>query len=176
MVIAVTDVLTHVIVGYVIGTLLSIRYERLRRAHVTLVMVGALSPDFTKIDLVLPDEFVGYLLGIPFSWAPLHVLGGTIVVTLFGSLLFAPEYRRDIIVLVAIGAASHHVLDLALMTPTGYSYAVFWPLTEYRLPSGGLYMSSDRWPALVSGLCAVLVWAVERRLSVRRDARSASLD
>ncbi|WP_222912755.1 metal-dependent hydrolase [Natrinema sp. SYSU A 869] len=171
--IAVPDVLTHVIVGYVIGTLLSIRYERIRRAHVTLVMIGALSPDFTKIDLMFPDGFIGYLLGIPFSWAPLHVLGGTIVVALFGSLLFAPEYRRDAIVLVAIGAASHHVLDLGLMTPTGYSYAAFWPLTEFRPPSGGLYLSTDRWPALVSGLCAVLVWAAKRRLSERRDERSA---
>lgn len=174
--ITVTDVLTHVLVGYVIGTLLSIRYERVRRAHVTLVMVGALSPDFTKIDLFFPDEFVSYLLGIPFSWAPLHVLGGTIVVVLFGSLLLAPEYRRDAIVLVAIGAASHHVLDLGLMTSTGYSYAAFWPLTEYRPPSGGLYLSTDRWPALVSGLCAVLVWAAERRVGVRRSEESASLE
>jgi len=44
------------------------------------------------------------------------------------------------------------------MTSTGYSYAAFWPLTEYRLPAGGLYLSTDRWPALVAGLCAVLVW------------------
>ena len=174
--IAVTDVLTHVLVGYVIGTLLSIRYARLRRAHVTLVMIGALSPDFTKIDLVFPDELVSYLLDIPFSWAPLHLLGGTIVVTLFASLLFAPEYRRDVVVLVAIGAASHHVLDLGLMTSTGYSYAAFWPLTEYRLPAGGLYLSTDRWPALVAGLCAVLVWALERRVGVRGYEDSASLE
>jgi hypothetical protein len=175
-VIEVTDVLTHVLVGYVVGTLLTIRYERLRRAHVTLVMIGALSPDFAKIDLLFPDEFVSYLLGIPFSWAPLHLLGGTIVVTLFGALLFAPEYRRDVVVLVAIGAASHHVLDLGLMTSTGYSYAAFWPLTEYRLPAGGLYLSTDRWPALVAGLCAVLVWALERRVGVRGYEDSASLE
>ena len=174
--IAVTDVLTHVLVGYVIGTLLSIRYARLRRAHVTLVMIGALSPDFTKIDLVFPDELVSYLLDIPFSWAPLHLLGGTIVVTLFASLLFAPEYRRDVVMLVAIGAASHHILDLGLMTSTGYSYAAFWPLTEYRLPAGGLYLSTDRWPALVAGLCAVLVWAVKGRIGTRRTEESASLE
>jgi len=28
-------------------------------------MIGALSPDFTKIDLVFPDELVSYLLDIP---------------------------------------------------------------------------------------------------------------
>ncbi|MGQ3410859.1 metal-dependent hydrolase [Natrinema sp. LN54] len=174
--IAVPDVLTHAIVGYVIGTLLSIRYPRLRRAHVTIAMVGALSPDFVKADLAFPDEFVSYLLGVPFAWGPLHTLGGTLVVALLGSLLFAPEHRRDAVLLVALGAASHHVLDLGLMTPTGYSYAAFWPLTEYRPPSGGLYMSTDRWPALVAGLCAVLVRGFKRRVDARRTGSSASLE
>ncbi|SER82102.1 metal-dependent hydrolase [Natrinema salaciae] len=161
--IAVPDVLTHVLVGYVVGTLLSIRYERIRRAHVGLVMIGALSPDFVKIDLVFPSEFVGYVLGVPFAWGPLHTLGGTLVVAGLGSLLFAPEYRRDAIALVLLGAVSHHVLDLGLMTPTGYSYAAFWPFTEFRPPAGSLYMSTDRWPSLVAGLCAVVVRAAKRR-------------
>lgn len=174
--IAVPDVLTHVLVGYIVGTLLSIRYERLRRAHVTLVMVGALSPDFAKIDLAFPDEFVGYLLGVPFAWSPLHTLGGTIVVTGLLSLLFAPEYRRDVIALVAVGAATHHVLDLGLMTPTGYSYAAFWPFAEFRPPAGGLYLSTDRWPALVAGLGALLVSALERRAGERPGEASASLE
>lgn len=174
--IAVPDVFTHVLVGYVIGTLLSIRYPRLRRGHVTLAMVGALSPDFVKADLAMPDEFVSYLLGVPFAWGPLHTLGGTIVVVLLGSLLFAPEYRRDAALLVAIGAASHHLLDLGLMTPTGYSYAAFWPLTEFRPPAGGLYMSTDYWPAFVAGLCALLVWGLKRRFDARREGISASLE
>ncbi|WP_049890338.1 metal-dependent hydrolase [Natronorubrum sulfidifaciens] len=163
------DVLTHVLVGYIIGTLLSIRYERVQPTHVTLVMIGALSPDFVKIELLVPDGLVMALLGVPFSWSPLHTLGGTVLVICLGSLLLAPEYRAQALALFAIGALSHHTLDVLLMTPTGDAYAVFWPLTEYRLPAGGLYLSSDRWPALVAGLVAVVVWSVARR---RRDAAS----
>ncbi|WP_137289816.1 metal-dependent hydrolase [Natronorubrum halophilum] len=156
------DVLTHVLVGYVIGMLLSLRYERLRSAHVTLAMVGALSPDFAKIDLFVPDGLVAALLGVPFSWSPLHTLVGSVLVVGLCSLLLAPEYRTQAIALFAIGALSHHVLDVLLMTPTGEAYAVFWPLTEYRLPAGGLFLSSDRWPAAVAGLCAALVWTIAR--------------
>lgn len=159
------DVLTHVLVGYIIGTSLAIRYEWMGPRHVTLVMIGALSPDFVKISLVIPSAAVADVLGVPFSWSPLHTVGGSVVVILLGSLLLAPRFRKRAILLLAIGAASHHVLDVALLTSTGYSYAVFWPLTEYRPPSGGLYRSSDRWPALVAGLVATVVWLVRRRLN-----------
>nr|WP_193787997.1 metal-dependent hydrolase [Natronorubrum bangense] len=165
----VADILTHVLVGYIIGTLLSFRYEWIRPAHVTLVMIGALSPDFVKIELFVPDGLATALLGVPFSWSPLHTLGGTVLVICLASLLLAPEYRAQALALFAIGAFSHHALDVLLMTPTGDAYAVFWPLTGYRPPAGGLYLSSDRWPALASGLVAVVVWAVARR---RRDDAS----
>jgi hypothetical protein len=156
----VADVLTHVLVGYVIGKLLSFRYDWMGPAHVTLVVFGALAPDFAKMDLFVSEWFVQSLLGLPFSWSPLHTLGGTVVVALLVSLLVAPAYRRHAFVLILVGAASHHVLDVALMTATGQAYAVFWPVTDYRPPAGGLYLSSDRWPALVAGSVAALVWAI----------------
>ncbi|WP_207590063.1 metal-dependent hydrolase [Halomontanus rarus] len=158
-----TDVLTHVIAGYIVGTLLAMRYEWMKPAHVTLVMIGALSPDFVKIQLLVPDGFVASVLGVPFSWSALHTAGGAVLVLCLGTLALAPDERKRALVLFAIGASSHHVLDVLLLTPTGYSYAVFWPLTEYRLPSGGLYLSTDRWPAVVAGLSAALVWAIARR-------------
>ncbi|MFP8890764.1 metal-dependent hydrolase [Natrialbaceae archaeon A-CW2] len=161
------DVLTHVLVGYVIGTCLTIRYDWMGAEHVTLVMIGALLPDLVKINLVVPDSVVAGFLGVPFSWSPIHTLGGTVVVILLGSLILAPEHRTRAIILMAIGAVSHHVLDVALLTSTGYSYAVFWPLTEYRPPSGDLYLSSDRWPALVAGGVAVAVWLIRRQMDSR---------
>lgn len=156
------DLLTHVLVGYSIGTLLSFRDETIRPAQVSLVMGGALSPDLVKIQLFFPDEFVEYLLGVPFSWSPLHTVGGTVLVVLLGSLLVAPEYRRQTIVLIAIGAVSHHALDVMLLTATGESYAVFFPISAYRLPSLDLYLSTDRWPAIVSGSVAAVLWGVRR--------------
>lgn len=167
------DLLTHALVGYAIGTALSIRYGRLDRSHVTLVMLGALSPDLAKVGLVVPDAVVSGLLGVPFRWSPLHTVGGTVLVAGLCAVLFAPEYRRTALALVALGAASHHCLDLGLVTPTGETYAAFWPLTSARLPTGDLYLSTDRWPALVAGSAAVLVRAVARGRR-RREGESAA--
>lgn len=161
------DILTHVLVGYILGTLLAVRYEWLRSSHVTLVMIGALSPDFTKISLVVPDIALESLLGVPFSWSPLHTLGGTIIVVTIGALLVAPGHRKQTIALLAVGALSHHALDLLLLNVSGYSYSVFWPLTQYHPPTPNFYLSTDRWPALISGLVAALVWAVDRRFFAR---------
>ena len=82
------------------------------------------------------------------------------MVVLLGSLLLAPEYRRRAIALFFVGALSHHVLDLLLISVSGYSYAVFWPVTTVRLPAGDLYLSSDRGPVVVVGVLAVVVWCV----------------
>lgn len=158
------DILTHVLVGYVLGMALSFRYESLRPGHVTLVMFGALSPDFKKVALLVSDEIVEAVVGVPFAWLPLHTLGGTLVVIAVTGLLVAPEYRRRTFLLVALGAASHHALDLLLLNASGYAYPVLWPLTEYRPPAGMLYRSSDRWPVLVAGLGAIVVWLANRHL------------
>ncbi|OLZ40162.1 metal-dependent hydrolase [Natrinema saccharevitans] len=168
------DLLTHVLVGYAIGTALSVLYGWFDRGHVTLVMLGALSPDLAKVDLVVPAIVVSDLLGVPFRWSALHTVVGSVLAAALCVLLFAPEYRRTVLALVALGAASHHLLDLGLVTPTGESYAVFWPLTSVRLPAGDLYLSTDRWPALVAGTCAALARAVARRREHREgDATTA---
>lgn len=161
--ITVADLLTHLLVGYSIGTLLSFRYERLRPAHVSLVMVGATSPDLNRIELAVSDGFVAGVSGFPFSWEPLHTLVGSVLVIGLLVLLVTPEQRKWAVVLLATGVVSHHVLDVLLITPTGQSYAIFWPILEYRLPSGDLYQSTDRWPVLASGSCAALLWAIRRR-------------
>ncbi|MDS0474396.1 metal-dependent hydrolase [Natrinema sp. 1APR25-10V2] len=166
------DLLTHVLVGYSIGTLLSLRDERIRSAQVSLVMAGALSPDLAKVRLFLPADIVQAVVGVPFSWAPLHTLGGTLLVVPLGALLVAPEYRRQAVALIALGAASHHALDVALLTATGESYAVFFPISQYRLPSLDLYLSTDRWPAIVSGALAAVLWAVRRSSTAAQSTRS----
>ena len=95
------------------------------------------------------------MLGIPFGWSALHSFGGSVVVVLLGSLLLAPEYRKRAIALFVVGALRHHVLDPLLISVSGYSYAVFWPVTEIRFPRGDLYLSSDRGPVVVAGALVV---------------------
>lgn len=156
------DVLTHVLVGYGIGTLLTVYDDTLRRPHVTLVMLGALTPDLVKIRILVSSPTVDALLNVPFSWFPLHTVGGSVIVVGLGALLVSGKHRRKALALLAIGAASHHGLDLLLVKASGYSYPVLWPLTQYHPPAGGLYLSSDRWLAAVSGSVAAVLWALTR--------------
>ena len=101
---------------------------------------------------------------IPVAWSPLYRLGGATLLIHAGTLLLAPEYRRSAFALFAIGVASHFVLDLLLLTSTGYAFPVFWPLTEWRPPAGNLYLSSDRWPAAIAMLLATVVWYARYRV------------
>lgn len=166
----VADVLTHVLVGYVVGMVLALRDDRIGPPHVTLVMVGALSPDVAKVALFVPSYTITATTGVPWNWTALHTLGGTVVVCLVTAVLVAPEQRRLAVALVAIGALTHHVLDALLITQAGVVYPLLWPLTEYRPPAGGLYRSSDRLPAVLTGLLALALWAVHRRRN--RPART----
>jgi len=165
------DVLTHVLVGYVVGSLLAAARDDVGPAAVTLVMAGALSPDFVKIKLLVPGVAVEAALGLPFSWAPLHAVGGTIIVALLSGLLVGPGHRRLTVALVALGAATHLALDSLLITPTGFAAQFLVPFSTYRAPAGMLYLSSDRWPAAVAAVAAASVRAFRR---YRRRQRAAA--
>jgi len=159
------DLFAHALTGYVLATLLSWRYEAVTPPFVTLAMVGAVSPDLNRIDLVVPEATVEALFGIPWSWRPLHRLGGTLLVVAVGAVLVDRRYRRLAVALVAVGAASHYVLDALLYTPSGLSTRLLWPFTGYRVAVDGLYVSSDRWPAAVALVASLVVWGLDRRHS-----------
>lgn len=160
------DLLTHVLVAYAAATVASWRYEWLGPPYVTVAMMGAMIPDMTKVRLLVPSYRVESLLGVPFDWFALHTAGGSVVAVLVGTLLVPSRQRRRVFVLLALGAASHHLLDLLLINPSGHSYAVLWPLTGYEPPTPGFYLSTDRWPTLTSGALALLVRLLDARRPV----------
>lgn len=162
------DLLTHALVMYSVATVASWRYEWITPSFVTVAMMGAMVPDMTKIRLVLPSPRVESLLGVPFDWFALHTLGGSVVAVLIGTVLVSRDQRTRVLSLLALGAASHLLLDALLVNPSGHSYAVFWPLSQYQPPTPGLYLSTDRWPAIVSGTIAAVVWGRRRRLRADR--------
>ncbi|MCL7418617.1 MAG: metal-dependent hydrolase [Halalkalicoccus sp.] len=162
------DLLTHALAMYVVLTVASWRVEWLTPSFVTVGMMGAMIPDLTKVKLVVPSHRVESVLGVPFDWFALHTLGGSLVSVLIGTVLVPSKYRTRVLSLLALGAASHLLLDALLINPSGYSYALFWPLTDYHPPTPGLYLSTDRWPALVAGALAALVWSRTRRLRADR--------
>jgi hypothetical protein len=167
------DVLTHVLVGYVVGSLVAEWRDEVGPAGVTLVMAGALSPDFVKVKLLVPAPYLEAALGLPFSWAPIHAITGAVVVALVAGLLVGREYRRATVALVALGAATHLFLDGLLLTPSGYAARFLVPFGTYRAPAGMLYLSSDRWPAAVAGVAAACIWAW-RRYRTRQEAVTPS--
>lgn len=162
------DLLTHALVMYSVVTVASWRYEWLTPSFVTVAMMGAMIPDMTKIRLLVPSHRVQSVLGIPFDWLALHSLGGSVVAVLIGTVLVPRDHRTRVLSLLALGAASHLLLDALLVNPSGHSYAVLWPLSQYRPLTPGLYLSTDRWPAIVSGAVAAVVWGRTRRLRADR--------
>ena len=163
------DIFTHVLAGYVIGVLLSWRYEWVTYPFITVVMIGATLPDLSRVGLVVPADAVSVLLGVPWSWTPLHRIGGTAVVVLLGALLVPKRHRRAVGVLLAVGAFSHYALDLFLYKPSGLTGPFLWPFTNHRFAVGGFYLSSDRWPAVVMTAIAGVVWVLDRRRAPAGD-------
>jgi len=156
------DLLAHVFIAYSLCRVLSWRYDWLTTPYVTVGMVGAFIPDLVKIQLLVPSAVMERLLGIPFSWGSLATGGGTVVSLLIGVVLLASEERRRGSLLLGVGAGSHLLTDGLLLTPTGYSVQLFWPLSQYKMPSPGLYLSTQPEPMLLTGVVALLVWGADR--------------
>lgn len=157
-----TDVLTHVIVGYILGTILSLRVDWIRAPLVTVVMVGAILPDLTKVSLVLPPEDVAAALGLTFDWFALHTPFGVVITAGIVTLFVHEGSRQRVFALLLVGAASHFVLDSLLMSPSRFSYVLFWPFHTVLVPLPMYILSSDRWPAVVAAVVALVLWYVKR--------------
>lgn len=156
------DLLSHAFIGLTIGIVISWRYTWLTRQYLTVCMVGAIMPDLGKIRLFLPFE-MSNILGFPFSWSAFTTVGGIVVLCLLGGFLVVPSERRRVIGLLAVGSSSHLFADGLLRTSTGYSGVSFlWPITAYRTPTPGLYLSTDWWLAIVFGGISILVYLSDR--------------
>lgn len=164
------ELLTHMLVGYCLAVLVSWRYDRITYPYVTLAMGGALLPDLNRVELVIPATTIESLLGISWSWVPLHRVVGTFLVVCLGAVVVPRAYRRAVIVMLVMGATSHYLLDSLLYNPSGLTGPFLWPLTESRLALDGYYLSSDRGPALVMMPIAAAIWYLNRQ----RDQKSGS--
>lgn len=156
------DLLAHVFIAYTLCRVISWRIEWVSAEYVTLGMVGAFIPDLVKIKLLLPNWRVEQLLEIPFSWGSLATGGGVFLSTLIGVVLLQSNERRRGSLLLVVGAGSHLVADSLLLTPTGRTVQVFWPLSQYTTPSPGLYLSTQPGPTIVTGIAAGVVWLTHR--------------
>jgi len=159
----VPDLLTHVLAGYTLATALRVRFDWLSPAYVTVCMAGGLLPDTAKLYLVVPDAAIATLLGVPFSWHVLHTLGGVVVGVSVGGVLARRADRLRVVGLLSLGAGSHLAADGLLLTGSGHSKPMLWPLVRVGLPTPGLYLSTEPTPLVVTGVAAVAVSLFVRR-------------
>jgi membrane-bound metal-dependent hydrolase YbcI (DUF457 family) len=157
------DLFTHVLVGYTIAVVLSWQYEWLGYPFVAVTMAGAILPDLSRLDLLVPAATIETTFAVPFSWIPLHRAGGTLLVVCLGGLLAPKRYRRAVFALLFAGAASHYLLDFFLYKPSGVTGPLLWPFVTDGFVIDGFYRSSDRWPAVVATAGVLAVRFVERR-------------
>ncbi|WP_372608184.1 metal-dependent hydrolase [Halorientalis litorea] len=155
------DLLAHVLIAYTVCRTMSFHWEWITKQYITIGMMGAFIPDLMKVRLVLPSRIVEQIVGYPFGWGSLHTGGGVILSVLVGVILLSPEERYRSGLLLGVGSGTHLLTDSLLLTPTGHTQQLFWPFLQYRVPSPGLYLSTQVWPVVVTGCVAALVWAIQ---------------
>ena len=158
------ELLSHVLAAYVLFTALGWAIEWLEPRWVVVGMVGALLPDLNRIGMVLDEFAIEQVLGVPFSWGAIHTLAGVLLLSAAGALLFgtARARRRGFVLLVA-GGVSHLAIDAVKRWADGANGAYLYPLTWWRNPTPGWYVSAERWVLVVAIACALVVFLLDHR-------------
>lgn len=164
------ELLTHVFLAYAAFTALGWIVDWIDRKWVAVGMVGSLLPDLSRIELLIPHELVTDLTGVAFEWGGLHTIGGAVLLSAIGALLFETtrQQRRAFLLLLA-GAVSHLVVDLPQQYADGamLTNLYLFPAASWRPPTPGWYVSADRWVVVVAALAAAVVYALDRRRNPR---------
>ncbi|MFB6299022.1 MAG: metal-dependent hydrolase [Halobacteriales archaeon] len=154
--------MTHVLVVYSLGAVVAGIIDSVPDRFVPVGMIGAILPDLSKLNLLVDPERLTAIFGVPFSWLPLHRLGGTLVVAALGALVFDRSERRLAGGFLLGGALTQYPLDAMIKRANGLSPPYLYPFTWWQPPAGGLYLSSDLWPILPAATLAVGVWLWRR--------------
>jgi hypothetical protein len=165
------DLLSHVLVAYVLFTLGGWRVETVTARWVVVAMGGAAIPDLSKVNIVLSSRVVEEATGLPFSYAPFSTLGGVVLVAGIVSLLFAERHRRRAWGFLVAGGVAALVVDGLRLSIDGRASTLLYPLTWWGPPSPNLYLTSDPRVLGVALAAATVVFVLDRRRSARTDGR-----
>ena len=158
------DLLTHVLVGFVIAVVLSWRFAWITPPFIAVAMVGAAIPDLNRMQLLVHESSIEAMLGVPWSWSVFHRAGGALLVVMILTVLVRREYMVPVSTMLLIGVSSHFLLDYGLWQASGRTSLMLWPITDAYLDVGGFYRSSDRWPMILALVASVLVIVVDHRV------------
>ncbi|WP_336337652.1 hypothetical protein [Haloarcula brevis] len=161
------DLLTHLLVPYILLTVANWIVAWLDRRWVVVGMGGAAVPDLVKIEIVLDDGTVAALLGVPFTYGPLSTLGGVLLLAGAIAVAFERRYWRRVFGLVTFGGLTSLVLDGLRVYADGRASAWLYPFTSWRPPTPSLYVSSDPTVLVVALLAAGTVAVLDRRVRAR---------
>lgn len=144
------DWVAHLLLGGCIA-----KVSGVRRGY-TLLLLGAVLPDFSKISLVFGFFFDGEtMLRIMSVFCVMHTFFGVVLLSVLLSPLFVFP-KRFSIVLLLIGGFSHLLLD-SLLNPFGGDYWFLWPFTKPYLRTGFFWADSPL-PALMLGFFVLFVY------------------
>ena len=153
------DLLTHVLVPYVLLTVASWRYPRIKRRWIVIGMAGAAIPDLVKIRIVLDDGAVESLLGVPFAYDPISSVSGLLVIA--GAIAVFFEQHRRAYAFLVFGGSTALVLDglrVFVDGRAGFWLYPFW----WRPPSPSLYVTADPRVAVLTVLLSTGVYLLDR--------------
>ena len=162
------DLLTHLLVPYILLTVASWRVDWLDQHWVVVGMGGAAIPDLVKIEIVLAERTVESIIGFPFSYDPLSTLGGVVLLAGVITVAFERRHWRRVFGLVTFGGLTSLLLDGMRVYADGRASAWLYPFTNWRPPTPSLYVSSDPTVLVVALLVASAVAVLDRRMQARR--------
>ncbi|WP_425498649.1 metal-dependent hydrolase [Haloplanus salilacus] len=152
------DLLTHILIAYVLGTLVNNKTDLLNGRHVPVLMIGGALPDLSKLYLIVESDVIEQAFSVPFSWGGAHTFGVTLLLSLAGTQLFHRKERYPVFVSLSIGFVLHFILDSFVIRADGQVPPYLFPVSWWQYPSGNLYLSSTFWPSLLSILLATIVF------------------
>jgi hypothetical protein len=155
------ELLTHILVPYVLLTVVSWRYEWVTDRWIVIGMAGGAIPDLVKIKLLVESYTIESLLGVPFSYSPISSLGGVILIA--GAItVFFERHRKRVFGLLWGGGVTALLVDGLRVFASGRSGFWLYPFTWWRPPTPSLYVTSDPRVLASSILLSAVVFAVDR--------------
>ena len=156
---------THVCLGYALFTVVGWFVGWVDDKWVAVGVVGSVLPDLNRLGLLISGETITAVTGIPFRWGGLNSIGGALLLSAIGAVLFATakQQRRGFLLLFS-GALGHLVVDLPQPYADGrmLTQQYLFPFPAWRPPTPGWYVSADRWVAVVALTVAVVVFLADR--------------
>lgn len=155
------DLLTHILVPYVVLTVASWHFEWLTKQWVIIGMAGAAIPDLVKINIVLDRSVVESLLDMPFSYDPISSLGGVLCIAAVITIFFQRQ-RRQVFVFLIFGGLTSLVVDGLRVFADGQSGFWLYPFTWVRPPTPSLYVTSDVRVLVVAVMVSAVVFVFDQ--------------